>query len=690
MSIQKEKPKAIYEPGELDKTRKNLGEISPEEAMSIAQKLGGEIGVEKAKDFSAAFAKKSKRYVKRGDAPLVKTEQFLNEAETNKTQKKDTKDPKKTVEKPFSTSALPMMKVPARKLLDTIMMSNEYRIKTNYGFFSFVVQAMRRNQEKVSPQFITYTLKQYILNIQKMARSVQNMLSYTRTEFKQELIDRKTHYHKVIALISEWNTKDLENEFKKIDQDAKNICVVKLIPLTKTLFRLLLPIYYLGEDRIISYIKQIYTENAPFVSGSKEKFMHHTKEAASQWIYIYGQVFKGMYPLLLRMTSNDFVEYPAFYVKRSAEILIFLGLSKFDILLPEKTETEENTTKTETKIETEQKEEPVKDAIPVEEKEEKPEERIDSILVAKGLDVLDTLFPDAGWKDLSSKPDLYPYFQPIYNFADGFNLLAPTNPMQVTIILHRILEDFFQALRNIKYSIDKEPEFSIYNDSISAVFSQWSTYREYEFERLYLPKLKEYVNQAYTQSDFVKTNYAKKLISNFFWQTKYHFLPHISFELIFMEKPDKDSDLIPLPNRISFLKQVYKTLVNRVEQNKNISLSEDKTKNDDIFGAQNLFQEYRFDIPNAISKRVDILLNKKKGVNANNLNLIKYTLFILAVLDWWVNNKESPANSEVAQIPYRTSQEDGSPVFYVTERSDLDRIFINNIKSKMQNKKQTT
>ena len=36
----KEKPKAIYEPGELDKTRKNIGEISPEEAMAIAKKLG--------------------------------------------------------------------------------------------------------------------------------------------------------------------------------------------------------------------------------------------------------------------------------------------------------------------------------------------------------------------------------------------------------------------------------------------------------------------------------------------------------------------------------------------------------------------------------------------------------------------------------------------------------------------------
>ena len=164
-----------------------------------------------------------------------------------------------------------------------------------------------------------------------------------------------------------------------------------------------------------------------------------------------------MYPILLRMTSNDFVEYPAFYLKRTAKILQFLNLSKFDILIPESKET-----KPKPKI---KREEENKEIEKQKEKEEEKikkskEEKTDSLLIAKGLDILDTLFPDAGWKDIGSMPDFYPYFQPIYNFADGFNLLAPSNPMQVTIILHRILEDFFQALRNIRYSIDKEPELS--------------------------------------------------------------------------------------------------------------------------------------------------------------------------------------------------------------------------------------
>ena len=79
----KEKPKAIYEPGELDKTRKNIGEISPEEAMAIAKKLGGEIGVEKAQDFSTPLYKNKKKYVKRGHKPSTILQKSSNINQTD-------------------------------------------------------------------------------------------------------------------------------------------------------------------------------------------------------------------------------------------------------------------------------------------------------------------------------------------------------------------------------------------------------------------------------------------------------------------------------------------------------------------------------------------------------------------------------------------------------------------------------
>ena len=44
-------PKAIYKPGELEETRKHLGEISKEESLRVAKLLGGEVGVERTSSF---------------------------------------------------------------------------------------------------------------------------------------------------------------------------------------------------------------------------------------------------------------------------------------------------------------------------------------------------------------------------------------------------------------------------------------------------------------------------------------------------------------------------------------------------------------------------------------------------------------------------------------------------------------
>src|SRR5512145_3105913 len=41
------RPPAIYEPGELDRVRQNLGDIDREEARRLASLLGGDVGVEK-------------------------------------------------------------------------------------------------------------------------------------------------------------------------------------------------------------------------------------------------------------------------------------------------------------------------------------------------------------------------------------------------------------------------------------------------------------------------------------------------------------------------------------------------------------------------------------------------------------------------------------------------------------------
>ena len=60
----------MFNPGELDKTRRNLGNLSPEESRRMAGLLGGEIGVERDDtDLSEKYARLRAQSRRRTDIP---------------------------------------------------------------------------------------------------------------------------------------------------------------------------------------------------------------------------------------------------------------------------------------------------------------------------------------------------------------------------------------------------------------------------------------------------------------------------------------------------------------------------------------------------------------------------------------------------------------------------------------------
>ena len=689
MSDQKQnKPKAVYNPGELDKTRKNIGEVSKEEALRVAKLLGGQVGVEKSIDTSEALNKRKRTYAHKNDS-------------SSQTQPAAAPPNPIIQQKAQARTSLPFINSKEKSLIDKLMASPEYRIKPNYGFLSFIMNLRKGGTERVLPDFVLNTLHNHLGHIQKFNTSIKHLVNHANETYKQQIKQTPSVFFKTIKFINEWDLKELRDAYAELEKKADECTVTMLIPFTRILYRSLLTIYFLGDTRIISYIKKVYADIIPYITTSHETLFQYAKDAASEWLYINGQIVKGLYPLLLRMSCAQYEEYSSFFTTRISKILTFLDMTKYDLILPGKEQDEEKISSTEISSnqtdnnlspddeEAADNENKVQDKPDLEETKTEKKGEAPSELIKRGIELLDTLFPEAGWNIIHTKPDMYPYFQTLYSFTDGFNLIAPENPMQITMILQRILEDFFVACRNIKFSIDKEPDFLVFEDNLTNIFSEWSLYREQICERLYLSELKDYVNHIYTQSDFGISPYAKKKLSNLLWQTKYLFLPHLSFELIFMERPDKDATYRPMPKRVEYLKSIFSVLISRVDQSGD-SLLHDKAKaNEDTHGAANLFAPYRFDVPNVISRRIDVLLGGKKSKNGSNLNLLKYTLCIIAVLDWWINNAESPGYIDAGKIPYRVSKEDGSPIFSVPTRNDQNTLFLNKLKTRDQSRSKT-
>ena len=194
------------------------------------------------------------------------------------------------------------------------------------------------------------------------------------------------------------------------------------------------------------------------------------------------------------------------------------------------------------------------------------------------------------------------------------------------------------------------------------------------FEKHYANQLQDFVNQEYSQGDFKNSLFGKKIITTLLWQTKYYFLPNFNFEQLLLEKPVNDTKYAPLYLRTDFLRKSFAVLCANIDRAK-----ETKGK---VLGIDNPWEKYEFDIPNAISRRMDVLLGAKKSNSAaTNANLIKYAYLTVSVLDWWINNLQSPAYSSDSSKIYRISEKDGGPAFSVPVRNDQNKLFASSVRA---------
>ncbi|WP_407425161.1 hypothetical protein [Treponema sp.] len=665
-----DKPEAKWEPGTLDNTRRNIGPIDQDEAKKMMQKLGGEVFAEKSAPIDYSAFPKAKEYSKRvvGKSASSVASQNARQTSIPAGGKIGFAVKEKKVR---LGGSLPELTSRERQLMDRIMMSDDYKIKPNYGLFNFVRRFKKNGNELVRKNFIEYNLQKHIEHLQEFITTVKSIIQISPDTYKSKILTASEDRFRFLKTVGSWTMKDIKARYFDL-QDVQDECTVAMmIPFVKTIYRDLIKIYYLGETKISGYFKDIYSDLAKYPKFDLKKAQMLSKTGITEWFYVYSQVIKGLYPLLMRMSSTKFDYFQDFFLVQTSNILSFLELTKFDLLLPNK--------KGAKKAVEEEKKEEQKTEEKKEENTKQEEKKSD--LVEAGLKLLDNLFPEAGFLKLETMPDMFPYFQPMYQFRDGYNMLSPDNPLQVTVTLLKIIEDLFQGCRNIIFTEENEDDGTgTQSEKLSVVLSEWSLYREVLFEKYYCDQLKNFVNSEYSQGDFKSTLFGKKLITTMLWQTKYNFLPYFEFEQLLLEKPKNDSQYRPLCIRLSFLLKFFTALSKNIDAAKGQGMA---------LGIQNPWDKYHFDIPNVMSRRMDVLLGAKRMTDsaATNANLIKYSLLIISVLDWWVNNPSSPAYSSDSTHIYRINPADGAPAFSVPERDDQNKLFADRVKQNIEKQK---
>ena len=635
---------ANWEPGTLDKTRKNIGPLSDLEAAAMSKKLGGEVMYEKSSPNSAVTSGNTGK----GTGAIIRNKQSGGSSMSSAS-------PISTQTKRRNREDLPNLPKKVVNAINKLMMNSEYQIKPNYGIFNFVLSFQKNGTEKIIPHFYEQTLKSHISAMENFITIVKTLIQISPSTYKAKIVNGPEAKFKFLRMVAGWSVNSIKLEYNSLADIREPLVVADLIPLIRDIYKPLVTVYYYGDTKIPKLLKEIYADECAYPDAPKDKLSEMAKQAITQWLYIDNEIIKKLYPLLMRMCSDSFYNRTEFFQTQIAAILKFEGLHKFDLLLPEKQ-----------KVET--KEEEKKPSAPP------PTKGIKNETVLTGLKLLNQFFPDAGFTNLENFPDFYPYFQPIYHFEEGFNMLNPENPIQFIVVLLRIIEDCCHGLRNVKFVIPEATKQGA--ETIIDVLDDWSGYREDVFARLYCEPLKGLVNQIYSKSDFGSSQFGKKMYTSLLWQTTYHFLPSFKFEQLLLERPSDESKFKPLFNRTDFARKYLTLVVNECDK---AAATKGPVKL-----IQNPWEHYKFDLPNEVSKRLDVLLGGKNtgpNTNANNANLLKYTLCFMAVLDWWCNNPDSPAYKADPMHIYRVSAEDGKPQFSVPERDDQNKLFVDAVKA---------
>lgn len=669
------KPVYKYEPGELDKTRKNLGFIEADEAKKMVQVLGGEVGLEK----SAPVDEKAIRRVRSARMTQELREgNFASRSSRNSESDDGVRVVKSTV--PPATAAtptagttvpkdiLPRLDSKTRSRMDKLMMLPEYGIKTNYGIFNFLNGFRKNGHDRIAEQFVSVTMQSYVSRLCSFQSNVLKLVSVAPKPVQEKIARNPALQYRMLRTINDWSVQSLDTMYKSILRNPSSVTTTSLVNVTRLIYKLVLSVFFIGEQKFVDLLKNVYGEINSQPKAQKEMLLALFQNITVDWMYVCQRIPRGLYPLLLRMCSSEYYEFSELFTKQLGKVFNFLGITKYDILLPERQqqgETEETAATT-----TEEQSDKV---------EEQPQVTKEEFQgAAMGLKILDRLFPGAGWLNLDTLPDMYPFYQPLYHFQDGFNLISPENPLQVTIILVKIIEDLFEGCRHLVFEVDKEKgkTDATSAESLSTIMNEWSDYREIVFEKLYLPNLRDFVNNLYAQKDFLLNQYGKRIMSNLQWHIYYNFLPYMRFEQLLLDKPSNESKVRILPSRVSVL----------VEELARITTAADAAAREGKAFEEipNIFASYKFSLPNVVSQRMNVLLGgskQKQGARATNLNLLKYTYAVASVLDWWVNCKTSPAYSGEKVPVCRISPDDGRPIFSVAEREDQNLLFARSIKA---------
>ncbi|MDR3124118.1 MAG: hypothetical protein LBU16_10125 [Treponema sp.] len=679
------KQKAVYEPGELDRVREKLGALDPAEAKRLAGLLGGEVGVEKASaprsrnetvDLHVKGKSGGGRPARRPAPPLpIETEEDMGFKQ--KPKKLDPADDPTTPIKPSYWERVKM---------DRMAGSAEFDIKTSFQVLQSMLSVFSKPVDMVSGIFVNKRMNEYYKHIELMVTVTRTLLPRNNPLRNERFKRISPPAYAIVDLFRQWNIEKITGDLAILQANPRSVRVEDFTEILKIIYK---PLFLIELLDMENHIKGSYRllHKILFIENPAEainKYQEQIRSAMAAFDIIRRDVRFLLYPLLLKLLSDKFLGYNAFFSERRNRLMAFLEVTEADRLQPKELLKESEITE-EMVVGVGQNdsaggENGVGAELNPAQREARALQEAERRAVDRGLDTLETLFPKAGWDRIDEYPDFFPYFSKIFDLGKNYALIPPTDPLQQVIILIRILEELLLGLRYVSFSSATNPDGTVENieDAMVSIMTNWHFYYDEAFSKEYLPRLAEYCHILDSPAESRTSPYAKRLVNELQWTKRLYFLPYYRFESS-APPPFQKNDINALYPEIRRLRKHLTAVASGIEQGLKTGGPRDNTHCD---GIENPWENYNFQVPNPVSNHLDALLGKKR----TNASLIFYSLAVTVVLDNLVNNDSSWAYSDDRPpVLFRSVDNDGmTPAFGVDTKIDAEALFKQSLKGAAQ------
>ena len=685
---------AIYAPGELSRVRNKLGVTDDEEAKRMAQLLGGQVGTERSAEAEQSKTGKVSRRETVEVAVGGKKRRRIDIAppENEKASKKQSgpypgDDPEKPLKLGYSE----------RIKMDQYAGHMMFEVKTSLQVLTSMLSFFKEPVDSVNPRFVTVRLNEYYNKVERLVTAARNLFPKNNRKRNVQLKRASPFIYKMFDVIRNWDIEQIARNIAELQAHPRSVKTTDFTEVLRGFYKPLFILDDLNTENIKTAFKLIYKIlylESPM--DAKDKYQEIIRNIIAYLGDIRRNVQFGLYPLLMKLISDRFLIYERIFVERRRRFMAFLNVTENDQLNSEdlnqqQVETidveaiQKNVSEEDIEDSDEEKKEGVEglleeedpnDPKVMERKAKEEAEKAQQKAMEQGKNALETLFPKAKWDKLDEFPDLYPYFANIYNLRQGYELIAPSDPVQQVSILLHILEDLFIGLRYVNFGIITGPDGNPIrvSDELVDTLNGWRQYIEDSFSRGYLPRLSEYCRLLENSEESRISPYAKKIFNELHWLKRLYFLPYYKFESM-GPPPFTKKDVIPIYSEVRKLRKSLTAVAKGIETGMRAGGAAVKAP---CAGINNPWEAYNFQVPNPISKRLDMMLPPERRINAT---LIFFSLSTLTVLDFLLNNETSWAYANRPGPLFRSIKDEGiSPLFGVTEKLDADKIFKDSLK----------